>query len=169
MFIRTYKNPTYNFNEVNEVKVDSEEHVEEHKYFKVSEATDISEKMVALVLGVKSGHDCEYNKNGTASAATSRASPHVEDGRVVDVTSVVVLPEFRKNSVGATLFKDYIQRLATVRVADCIRVHVPAGDSVVEFFERLDFKRHSDNETKDGFVVLENNIEEDDNEIEHDS
>jgi GNAT superfamily N-acetyltransferase len=167
VFIRTYRNPTYNFNEVDAGKANGKAPVEEHKYFKVSEATDISEKLIALILGFKSGHDNEENENGSvANTADSRTSQHTDDGRVVDVTSVVVLPEFRKSSVGTTLFKDYIQRLATVGVADRIRVRVPADTGVAEFFERLEFEKRGD-KTQDGFLVLENTIEEDDDSIEH--
>ncbi len=165
MFIRTYKNPTYNFNEVGTANGDAPG--DEHKYFKVSEATDISEKLIALILGFKSGHDNEESENGPAAAVNSRTTQHADSGRVVDVTAVVVQPEFRESSVGTTLFKDYIQRLATVGVADRIRVRVPADSSVAEFFERLGFEKRGD-KTQDGFLVLENTIEEDDDSMEND-
>ncbi|KAF5094610.1 hypothetical protein D0Z00_003462 [Geotrichum galactomycetum] len=132
----------------------------------VRDRLHISEKLIALILGFKSGHDNEATENGTA--VDSRTNQHADDGRVVDVTSVVVLPEFRKSSVGTTLFKDYIQRLATVGVADRIRVRVPADTGVAEFFERLEFEKRG-GKTQDGFLVLENTIEEDDDDsIEHD-
>ncbi|KAF5119537.1 hypothetical protein DV495_000259 [Geotrichum candidum] len=114
-----------------------------------------------------SGHDNEESENGPAAAVNSRTTQHADSGRVVDVTAVVVQPEFRESSVGTTLFKDYIQRLATVGVADRIRVRVPADSSVAEFFERLGFEKRGD-KTQDGFLVLENTIEEDDDSMEND-
>lgn len=95
-----------------------------------------------------------------ATKTTDFGLTHKNDIETITIHSIQVEEEYRGKSIGATLLKDYIQRMGTVGVGSKIVIKIDR--KVAGFFEREKFIEMDGYEASDKKVGYERALDHDD-------